>query len=256
MKVVYKLDGSESTNMMPGRQGGEPTPQVSKAMWDGAKLNITTTINFNGNAIEIKRIGVARRRQPGARDDAAGIRRRRWAADDDEGRLQEELMYRTRRALTLAIGATALVAAVAAQSRPNFAGVWVHVPEPGRGPSVGQMVIRHTPTELVLERESPAGPQKTVYKLDGTPSTNRVPSRSGPPTVTTSTAAWEGNTLVIHTPLTRGEPPNTRTIQFKQVISLSPEGRLVIDQTASLNDGAPAETNRLVFQKTRRGGRL
>ena len=56
MKVVYKLDGTDSTNMMPGRQGGEPTPQVSKAVWDGNKLNITTTANFGGNSIEIKRV--------------------------------------------------------------------------------------------------------------------------------------------------------------------------------------------------------
>jgi len=38
MKLVYKLDGSESKN--PGRGGAE---QVSKATWDGAKLVITTT---------------------------------------------------------------------------------------------------------------------------------------------------------------------------------------------------------------------
>jgi hypothetical protein len=56
VKVVYKLDGTDSKNMMPGRQGGEPTEQISKATWDGAKLNITTTINFGGNAIEIKRV--------------------------------------------------------------------------------------------------------------------------------------------------------------------------------------------------------
>lgn len=56
VKVVYKLDGTDSTNMMPGRQGGEPTPQVSKAVWDGNKLNITTTANFGGNSIEIKRV--------------------------------------------------------------------------------------------------------------------------------------------------------------------------------------------------------
>jgi hypothetical protein len=55
VKVVYKLDGSDSTNMMPRRQGGEPIAQVSKAVWDGAKLNITTTVTFGGNSFEIKR---------------------------------------------------------------------------------------------------------------------------------------------------------------------------------------------------------
>ena len=41
VKLVYKLDGSESKNMMMGR-GGQ-TEQVSKAMWSGDKLMIHTT---------------------------------------------------------------------------------------------------------------------------------------------------------------------------------------------------------------------
>jgi hypothetical protein len=49
----YNLDGSDSKNMVAGR-GGEQE-QVSKAAWDGAKLVITTTLNFGGNAIEQKR---------------------------------------------------------------------------------------------------------------------------------------------------------------------------------------------------------
>jgi len=42
MKTVYNLDGSESKNSMPGRNGGAATEQVSTAKWDGAKLVITT----------------------------------------------------------------------------------------------------------------------------------------------------------------------------------------------------------------------
>ena len=41
--TVYNLDGSESKNMVAGRGGAEPTAQVSKAVWDGAKLVVTTT---------------------------------------------------------------------------------------------------------------------------------------------------------------------------------------------------------------------
>ena len=54
--TVYNLDGSESKNMVAGRGGGEPTAQVSKAVWDGAKLVVTTTINAGGNTIEQKRV--------------------------------------------------------------------------------------------------------------------------------------------------------------------------------------------------------
>jgi hypothetical protein len=54
--TVFNLDGSESKNMVAGRGGGEPTAQVSKAVWDGAKLVVTTTINAGGNTIEQKRV--------------------------------------------------------------------------------------------------------------------------------------------------------------------------------------------------------
>ena len=43
MKLTCKLDGSESKNMMAGRGGAAPTEQVSKAMWSGNTLIVTTT---------------------------------------------------------------------------------------------------------------------------------------------------------------------------------------------------------------------
>ena len=46
VKVTYKLDGSESKNMMPGRGGGAPTEQVSKATVAGATIKIVTTTQF------------------------------------------------------------------------------------------------------------------------------------------------------------------------------------------------------------------
>ena len=54
VSTVYNLDGSESKNTVQGRGGA--TEQVSKAMWDGAKLVVTTTINAGGNNIEQKRV--------------------------------------------------------------------------------------------------------------------------------------------------------------------------------------------------------
>lgn len=42
VKIVYKLDGSESKNSMMGR-GGQATEQVSKATWEAGKLKIVTT---------------------------------------------------------------------------------------------------------------------------------------------------------------------------------------------------------------------
>jgi hypothetical protein len=42
VKLTYKLDGSASKNMMGGPAGGAPTEQVSKAMWAGNNLVVTT----------------------------------------------------------------------------------------------------------------------------------------------------------------------------------------------------------------------
>lgn len=50
MKSVYNLDGSESKN--PLNFNGTSIERASKTKWDGAKLLITTTTNFNGNPFE------------------------------------------------------------------------------------------------------------------------------------------------------------------------------------------------------------
>jgi hypothetical protein len=42
VKLTYKLDGSVSKNMMAGN-GGAPAEQVSKAMWAGNTIVVTTT---------------------------------------------------------------------------------------------------------------------------------------------------------------------------------------------------------------------
>lgn len=47
---TYKLDGSESKNTLNIQ--GNAVEQVSKAKWDGGKLLVNTTLNFNGNPVE------------------------------------------------------------------------------------------------------------------------------------------------------------------------------------------------------------
>jgi hypothetical protein len=42
-KLTYKLDGSANRNTLAGRSGGAPTEQVSKAMWAGNTIVVTTT---------------------------------------------------------------------------------------------------------------------------------------------------------------------------------------------------------------------
>lgn len=50
IKAVYNLDGSESKN--PLTFNNQTVERVSKVKWDGAKLVISTTTNFGGNAAE------------------------------------------------------------------------------------------------------------------------------------------------------------------------------------------------------------
>jgi hypothetical protein len=42
-KLTYRLDGSVSKNTMVGRGGGAPAEHVSKAMWAGNTIVVTTT---------------------------------------------------------------------------------------------------------------------------------------------------------------------------------------------------------------------
>jgi hypothetical protein len=85
-KTVYNLDGSESKN--PLTFNGNTIDRVSKAKWDGTKLVITTTTNFNGNPDRIHaELVVGRQRQP---DRGEHVQHER-DSDDDEDDLQERL---------------------------------------------------------------------------------------------------------------------------------------------------------------------
>ena len=154
------------------------------------------------------------------------------------------------RQLALAIGAVGIALSVAAQSKTNFAGVWVSVPDPASPSAETELVIRQTDAELVMERQSSAGPYKLTYKLDGSETTNTIPGRGGAAAnaTATSVAAWEGNRLVIKTNIARGTPPDVRTIRYREVLSIESDGRLVIEQSASLA-GGPTQTNRQVYRK-------
>ena len=49
--LTYKLDGTESRNMMMGR-GGQPADSLSTAKWDGPKLTIVTKQEMGGQVTE------------------------------------------------------------------------------------------------------------------------------------------------------------------------------------------------------------
>ena len=49
--LTYKLDGTESRNMLMGR-GGQQADSMSTAKWDGPKLTIVTKQEMNGQVAE------------------------------------------------------------------------------------------------------------------------------------------------------------------------------------------------------------
>jgi hypothetical protein len=49
--LTYKLDGTESRNMMMGR-GGQPADSLSIAKWDGPRLTIVTKQEMDGQVAE------------------------------------------------------------------------------------------------------------------------------------------------------------------------------------------------------------
>ena len=49
--LTYKLDGTESRNMMMG-PGGQPADSLSVAKWDGARLTIATKQEMDGQVTE------------------------------------------------------------------------------------------------------------------------------------------------------------------------------------------------------------
>ena len=49
--LTYKLDGSDSRNMLMGR-GGQPADSLSTAKWDGPKLTIVTKQEMDGQVTE------------------------------------------------------------------------------------------------------------------------------------------------------------------------------------------------------------
>ena len=48
---TYKLDGSESKNTLNFQ--GNAIEQLSKTKWDGGTLHVDTSMNFDGNAVQV-----------------------------------------------------------------------------------------------------------------------------------------------------------------------------------------------------------
>jgi hypothetical protein len=154
----------------------------------------------------------------------------------------------SRRSVMIALLALVLaVPALATAQTPNFSGKWIQDMEKsqmpagggGRGPAGPQTwTYTQSATELAMERETPNGVMKTVYKLDGSPSVN-AGGRGGE---VTSKSAWEGAKLVTKYTRTMGE----NTIDVVETRYMDGES-LVVESVMKTPNGDRA--SKLVFKK-------
>ena len=154
----------------------------------------------------------------------------------------------TRKFVFIALLAVVLaVPSLAFAQAPNFSGKWIQdmeksdPPMGGRGPAGPQsLTITQTAAEITLERETPNGVMKTVYKLDGSESTN-AGGRGGE---VKSKSAWDGSKLVTKYSRTMGEV----TVDVTETRSLEADGTLTV---VSVTKGAPQGdmTRKVVFKK-------
>jgi hypothetical protein len=142
----------------------------------------------------------------------------------------------------LLAAALVLTTAAGAQQKPSFSGRWVIVSPPkGAGQ---EQVVTHDAKTLISEHLSERGSRKTSYQLDGVEHRNALPS-NGEDIVMMSTAAWDGDRIVIST---RTTYPNGMKTQSKEVWSLDAQGRLVIDYTESGPTG-PGPAMKVVYAR-------
>jgi len=120
-----------------------------------------------------------------------------------------------------------LVATIFAQGRPDFSGKWTET-RAAAGQVAAVMTVSQDANAITVDTPSPRGNLRWIIKLDGSESKNATIQCNPPRQVEqVSTAAWEGNKLVISTSArSNAEGPYT----LKQLWSLE-GGTLTIATT-------------------------
>ena len=166
-----------------------------------------------------------------------------------------------------------LGAVASAQARPDFSGRWTSDPDPtakaategrgGRGQARGDMgsgwgstiTITQDASRLTVEyaffgRGDMQRPLRFEYTLDGSETKNSVMMGRGVQSQT-STAKWDGDTLVITTrhPFTDPATGKPATAEVMQALTLESPTALVVETTrAGVLGGATTKT-RTVYRK-------
>jgi hypothetical protein len=148
-----------------------------------------------------------------------------------------------------------LASLTAAQTRPNFSGVWKPVdagvstptppvppplppsaaggpPPPPPPPRTLSLTIAHSPSELKIDRRVDSGGRELVYiftfKLDGSESVNQMGS-----VVFRTKASWDGPALVLAAVTSVGDKPIG---QLKEVYRLEGD-ELIVESTRQTPGG-------------------
>lgn len=144
------------------------------------------------------------------------------------------------------------VPSLAMAQAPNFSGKWIQDMEKsdqpqgggGRGPAGPQnLTITQTATEFTIERETPNGPVKTVFKLDGSESVN--PGGRGGEVKSKST--WEGTKLVTKSSQTMNMQGTETTVESSETRSLEADGTMTVVTVRKTPNGET--TRKTVFKK-------
>lgn len=107
--------------------------------------------------------------------------------------------------------------------------------------------IAQTATEVTITRTVMDQQVRSVYKLDGSESTNTL-SFGGNEIQQTSRASWEGGKLVIRTQ-GMGGPGGGAGAETVMSLSLNAEGQLVLETTGPGRGGGAPTTNTQTYTK-------
>jgi hypothetical protein len=161
---------------------------------------------------------------------------------------------RTTAAIVVACMALGL-AGLSAQSHPNFAGKWTLADAGGGGGrgagggfgGLGQdVVVSQTASTLTATSMSQMGEIKRVYQLDGSESKNTL-SFGDQSIVQTSTAKWDGSTLVIVTKSDFAGMPFETTMK----LSLDAAGTMTVESTRpDFQGGGAPITTKTTYRKS------
>lgn len=128
--------------------------------------------------------------------------------------------------------------ALAAQSKPSFAGTWKLASDPSASPmTASQLVASDDGKVLTVMSTSQFGESKTIYNFDGSPAKSPL-EFNGAQIERTTKAVWEGTNLVLTTTSDFGGMP----FEIKQVMSLGADGTLSVQTTFPDFQGGGAPT--------------